>query len=253
MRDPTIPRKNGGASGPGSNVKGSGLQATPQVGRLVDRGGDGLWLVTDRGDRWPAAFVRGVAQGSFGNRDEGVHAAPRPYRYDAAGNVVVPGDDLLVLFLEDNPKKPVILGGWRPAASSGADQSVFPAIPSSDPGPLRLRKLGGDGHLEVRALDGGATLRVEVGGGSFGTGVAIEIDYTKGKIRLTAGGSPQPAPMGPAIVDALKTLATDLLAVAAAVPVVPLPPETTTLLGELTAVTTGGTAAPFLSSLVEHD
>lgn len=245
--DPTLPRKDGQ-----NNPKANQAKQFPTMGRLVDRGADGVWLVTSRGE--VSRYVTGVQQGSFGNAAEGWSRPPRPWKYDPSGRVLVAGDHVLIVYIDGNPAKPVLLPGWPSLAPDDAD--VLPPRPTdADPNPARMRMVARDatsgtvtGHVDVRALDGGNAIEVLVGGPTFGVGLRVLLDFDAGQIKLGRGAETHRVPLGDAIATAIKTLAQDLLTVAAAVPVVPPPPGTTQLLVD--AATSLAAGAPLLSTVV---
>lgn len=256
-RDPTITRKPPRPSG--SHAVGS-MTATPTVGRLVDRGGDGVWLVTDRGER--SRFHGEVLQGSYGNALEGEHRAPRVWQYAADGvTPTVEGDVFLVVYLENNPKRPVLIPGVRPTRA--ADPEFFPPDPiGQDPNPMRSRKVsldgsgGIDGHVQITSLDGGTSLEIEVGGGAFGSGLRIELDYDAGKIRIGQGRETEPVPLGHTLLVGLKAALDELRLAALAIPYTLAPPPAVGLLDTLVKIDeslagqpNGG--PPYLSDTVE--
>lgn len=245
--DPTIPLKTGQ-----NNPKVHQAKQFPTMGRLVDRGADGVWLVTARGET--TRYIAGVHQGPWSNASEGWSRPPRPWKYDPAGGVLVAGDHLLVVYLDGNPSKPVLIPGWPSLAPD--DPEVLPPRPTdADPNPARVRMVARDpasgamtGHVDVRALDGGNAIELSVGGPAFGVGLRLLLDFDAGQIKMGRGAETHRVPLGDMIAKALQTLAQDLLTVAAAVPVVPPPPGTTQLL--IDASTSLAAGAPLLSTVV---
>ena len=100
MPDPSIPR----------HPRGRPVRMTQ--GRFVRYDADTV-LLTDRyGNTYNQEWVS-IVQGGFGNRNEGCRKPPRPWEYDAAGNPTVEGDVVLILFLDDSNRRPVVIPGVR--------------------------------------------------------------------------------------------------------------------------------------------
>lgn len=234
MRDPTIPRHG---KPPGhTSVWG------PTVARLVDYGDRVVFVDLRTGYEVPCELSTiTYLSGPFGNAMERVHAPPRPWKFDpSTGEVLIEGDQLLVVFLGNDHRHPVVLGG----ASSGEpeDPEMFPAQPlGTDPDPIRVRKARRDsntgaalGTLQITTLDGGNGFDLVVGGSKFGEGSRLTIDHDAGTIEVQAGSASGPRVIldaqagtiklgqgsethqvgfGEAMVQALKTLAEAILAV----------------------------------------
>lgn len=257
--DPTIPRKPPKLG----NSKAGGKVDGPTEGRLVDMGSGRIKLAClTTGNDWSADSVR-VVQGSFGFDAEGVAKAPRPWVFAPGTETpLVKGDVFLIHYVNGDPTKPVISGGIRSLAPS--DPSFFPAqAVGADPNPVRLRavRLGAVGmanYIQVRALETGGDFEIMVGGGAFenrlGGDFRIQINYTEGKIRIGRGGEANPVPKGDMIVQALQDLATDIIAVNAALPsLTPVPTLNATQLLVDTATSLAdpaGGGPPLLSPIV---
>lgn len=252
LSDPTIPRK----TSPKGNARQRSVASGPTWGKLVDYGGDGLVLTDARGHATPvdSSKVRYLC-GSFGNAEEGFHRAPRPWKY--AGDVpTVEGDTFLILYLDNEADKPLLIGGVRTLKPDDAE--FFPPQPiGEDPNPARLRlALKNEagvttGHVEVTALDaGGRKLEISVGGATFGAGMRILVDADAGQIKLGAHSETHQVPFGEALVEAIKGLADDMIAVNTAIPTllsVPLLNATTITVDAATSLASG---APYLSVAV---
>lgn len=226
MSDPTIPRQQAHPT-----TKVGGWRAVPTVGRIVDQGENGTWLVTDRGDRTPVSPQ--IMQGTGGDAYEGTDAPPRMWRYNASGQPTQIGDLFLVLFIENDPNRPVLLGGWRPL--SVTDPSFLPVDPvGQDADRWRWRKvgLGGSGvdrHVDVRVLEAGKVVEVEVGG-ALGSGLTVTIDADRGRVKVSNGGSTDPVGNGLGILRVLSELLT------ASAGIVPTPPNAPILAQLITSV-----------------
>lgn len=249
LDDPTIPRK----APPPGNASQRARMAGPAQGRLVDYGGGTLVLSDMRGGLWPAEKIR-YLPGTFGYNEEGIEQSPRPWLF-AGDTVVVEGDWLLIHFLHGDGACPVIQGGIR--TLKPADPAFFSgqAI-GQDANRWRARKAARNpagaitGTIEIRALDGRNALEIVVGGATFGTGVRLAIDYDAGTVSLDQGGPTERSVLGEAVVDALGKLATDLIAVAAAVPTAVPPGATEVLAAAEASLAAGAPGAPYLSSIL---
>ncbi len=229
-------------------------------GRLVDKGTGGLWLVSHEGDKWPAGPGTKTRLAGRRNRAEGRQRVPRPWTYDPQGKPIVRGDYVLVAFLDDDPASPVILDTVGDIEPDEPD--FFPANPlGSDPNPLRERyavvNAAGvvTGTLQVRALDGGNGWELVVGGGQFGVGTRLEIDHDAGTIKLGQGAETHPVPLGDNLLDRLKTIVEQVMAVdasqAAKLPT-SAPLTTATLTPVLADIAQSlATGAPLLSAIVK--
>lgn len=249
VADPTIPRKAPRAGNAGQRLRVDG----PTEGWFVDMGGGVLVLTDVRGNLWPQERVR-VKQGSFGFSAEGVEKAPRPWKYDGAGNVLVERDRYLVHFLDGDPHKPVVEGGIR-SLKPEDPAFLFPQPIGQDPNALRMRAArltdAGtmEGHVQLRALDGSNGLELVVGGGTFGAGLRIELNYDTGLIKIGAGGETHQVMLGDVVVQALLGIAQDLIALNAALPTL-TPLATLKAFQLLTDATTSLSAdTPFLSKI----
>lgn len=249
--DPTLPRKpkRRGNAKQRNQVEGS------VEGWLVDMGGGEIVLTDTDGNLWPAERVRTLT-GTFGFGLDGLSKSPRPYLYDAQGAVVIEGDHFLVHFLKNDPNKPVISGGVR--SLKPADPGWSPPQPiGEDPNPVRFRAAllssagAMTGHVQVAALDGGPVLEVVVGGGTFGTGLRLELDYSAGTVKIGRGSETHQVAFGEVIVQALADLAADVLAVNTAIPTLtPVPVLNATTLAIDTAQSLAA-GAPMLSTVVK--
>lgn len=248
--------------------------------RFVDRGGT-LWIEARDGNKWPAGAGQMVRALSGGPRNtvEGLHRALRPWVYDARGNPVVKGDNVLVLFLDGNSQRPVVLPGVSPLDPE--DPDFLPANPlGEDPNPIRGRWAARDaqtgavtGHLQVTALDGGNSFEVVAGGTTFGEGARVALDFdagtvtldigdtrvevnnTAGTIKLGQGSETHPVALGDDLLQRLKTVVEQLIVldgiVAAKLPsTAPAITATlTTVLADITASLAAG--PPLLSTIVK--
>ena len=184
MRDPTLPRY-----GPNPNLR--------TWGYFVDRDGP-IDLVDGRsGHRWQGIDTGTVqyANGSPLNAVEGWYRAPRPWKYDNSGNVLVRGDIVVIDFLDGNPNMPLVSPGSRSTKTKDpdADDAFFPPNPlGQDPNPVRWRYVARNdagavtGHVQAKALDGGNKVELVVGGTKFGEGVTVTLDFDAGRITMTA-------------------------------------------------------------------
>ena len=249
LGDPCIPKHET----PKGNANERNRAYGPSQGRFIDYGGGTLVLADMAGGMWPAEKVRHKV-GSFGFSAEGLQKAPRPWLF-AGDEVVVEGDWYMIHFLHGDPAHPVVDGGI--GSMKPEDTEFFHPNPiGQDPNPIRMRAAAIDpasgaktGTLEIRALDGGNKVAIVVGGPTFGTGVSITLDYDAGTFEVSAGGTLSQAALGEAVVDALATLATDLVTVAGVAGTTV--PDTSALLVELEASLLAG-GPPFLSTVVRH-
>lgn len=169
----------------------------PTWGYFIDRG-DRVDLVDGRTQHRWTGLDRGAVQYSNGsaiNAVEGFYRAPRPWKYDAQGNVIVYGDLVVIEFLDGNPNMPIVRPGARSTMSRAPeeDTAFFPHNPlGQDPNPMRWRYVARDdrgavtGHVQAKALDGGAKVELVVGGTKFGEGVTVTLDFDAGRITMTA-------------------------------------------------------------------
>lgn len=169
----------------------------PTWGYFVDRG-DRVDLVDGRTQHRWTGLDRGAVEycnGSAFNATEGFFRAPRPWKYDDQGNVLVYGDLVLIEFLDGNPNRPIVRPGARSTKSRAPDEDTefFPYNPlGQDPNPMRWRYVARDdrgavtGHVQAKALDGGAKVELVVGGKKFGEGVTVTLDFDAGRITMTA-------------------------------------------------------------------
>lgn len=254
LHDPTLTRK--------AQLPGNSGQRTKHIGVawgwFVDYGGDvGMVLRSSRGGGpWTQDSVRMLC-GAFGYDDEGVQIAPRPWVY-AGDEVVVQGDCFLIEFIDGNSDLPIIMGGVR--TLKPADPAFFAgqAI-GEDPNPIRLRKAIRDpktgaisGHLQVRALDGGTTLEVVVGGPTWGEGIRFLLDYVAGQIKFGKGKELAGSPLGDKTAQAFLDITTDLATIAGALPVAIPPTALATFQLAIDAATSvGSLGAPLLSDITK--
>jgi hypothetical protein len=231
-------------------------------GYFVDRGGGDIILVDHNGSRWPAgdgSMVR-YAGAFTSNTLEGVHRAPRPWKFSPDGTPIVEGDFVTIEFLDDNPKRPLVRPGVRPLNPD--DPAVHPVNPiGQDPNPIRARFAARNastgavtGTVQVTALDGSNAFEIVVGGSKFGDGTRILIDHDAGTIRLGQGADTHPVLLGDELLQTLKTVVEQLLildgVVAAKLP--SSAPAITTTLTQVLADITASLAndAPLLSTIV---
>jgi len=156
--DPTIPRS--------VRPVGLGIRG-PRAGRFI-RYTDGRVLLTDeQQNRWSLDSVQ-ILAGSWGFSAEGVRKLPRPWEYDAAGNVLVEGDTVLIDFMRGNPQTPLVRGGIVSVSPSDFfDSTVNHERAGASDNRLRARVAAIVGGVEVGAVqvrvcdDDQGTLEVE--------------------------------------------------------------------------------------------
>ena len=211
MGDPTIPRHR--------RVR----QARTTFGRFVDYG-DNVLLADRHGNTWVLASVT-VLSGGFGFREDGVERLPRPWKYDAAGVVVVEGDMVVIDFLDGDCRCPLVRGGIRgvqpnaffaynheAAGAKGAGWNRLRArLTARDDtgallGEVRFKLLDDDlGSMVLQATD---SLRIEVGPVDAPTATitveagVVTLDGTTVKLGASAGDV---AVLGNALVTAFGT------------------------------------------------
>lgn len=204
--DPTIPRH------------GRQRSRTMTSGWFVDYG-DRVVLRDRWGNTWARESVT-LMQGMFGFNDDGARKAPRPYKYDARGEIEVEGDQVVIDFLDGNPKLPVVLG-----CVVGPKEGFLPRGFQDDTAPynrlaVRLRALDAAGEVvgEIRFDTHGAA---GAGVASFQATKTLELliaedldDTSRGYLRLTmtdgtvvidVGGDAQPVILGISFLTDLKT------------------------------------------------
>lgn len=260
--DPTVPTH------PGQQRRG----ATTEQGQFVRKGSQ-IVLVSDTGGTWGLEMVS-FLRGAWGGGEEGVEKFPRPTVYDAAGNVVVQGDRVLIDFIGGSWRRPVILGAAYTVQHADFFRYLPSETPENDTDRLRARFLARgtgptvQGRVDIRVCDDGAgtaSLRATDG---IDLGVAadpdsparLRVQMDRLTVEITAGGTTQKMVLGDAFMadlagafDALATFfgttagATTAPQIAAAA-VVLLTPGTafpTFLLGLAASLAAG---APYLSN-----
>jgi hypothetical protein len=104
--DPGIPRK--------PPPRGRRQVAHTTVGWFARLRNGELKLESKQGNRWRLDQVS-ILAGSWGSIDniEGVSKLPRPREYDKDGKVTVPGDRVVIDFVDGDGSKPLVRGGVR--------------------------------------------------------------------------------------------------------------------------------------------
>ena len=120
--DPTIP----------AHPRGAPTSVT--YGQFVDYG-DTVKLRDRSGNSWSLEYVT-ILQGAWGYGDDGVGKLPRPFKY-LAGQEVIQGDVVLIVFADNSTSRPVVWGCARNPTnldflpydyeSEGADPNVWKA------------------------------------------------------------------------------------------------------------------------------
>lgn len=107
---------------------------TLQLGFFRRSGNETLLVVGEQTATYPIERVS-MVMGAFGGLEDGVSVLPRAQQYDEQGHVTVPGDIVLVGYLGDDPRRPVVLG----AVSPSPRQDGLVARPGRDTDPNTLR------------------------------------------------------------------------------------------------------------------
>lgn len=240
-------------------------RTAPTWGIFIDQGGGRIDLRSARGDTWPTGpgtMVRFLGPGGS-NTNEGLHRAPRPWKFDQKTKAtIVAGDYVEIRFFDDDVRKPYVRPGGQPLDPSDAD--FLPANPiGQDPNPIRGRWVALDdagnitGHLQVTALDGGNGFELLVGGGRFGEGTRIELDHTAGTIKLGQGTETHQVAFGEEVVADMKKQATAIMSLNAivAAKLISSPPDPV-ILADMTEIIAKCEAslsagAPYLSTTVK--
>jgi hypothetical protein len=128
---------------------------TLRQGRFIRVGASQVVLVDDYNNRWSVERV-GFLDGAWGYDQDGTARLPRPWVYDDSSNVVVRGDVVLIDFLDDDPRQPVVRGGLRRYGSSGGFLDT-----SFDDGAEQVRMQQRVRDPQTGAVQG--ALRVQVG------------------------------------------------------------------------------------------
>lgn len=254
MPDNTIPRKVGKQG----NAAERAVVDGGTWGIFVDNGQNVVLSDMSRTNHWPLERVS-FSPGAFGYDTEGISKLPRLWRFQGKVPLEV-GDAYWIEFLHGNPRLPMVCAGVRSPVPEDLD--FFPRIERGHDANrwaarLEFRDATGvrTGHLQIRALDGGKTFELVVGGPTFGTGVRVLLDYDTGQIKLGKGAEVHPAGFGDEIVRRLKDLANDILAVNAAHAGAGTAPVALPLLNSPLVVTDVDTSlamgAPLLSSTVK--
>lgn len=102
-----------------------------------------------------------IARGPFGSSHEGVEALPRAGVLNANDEVVVPGDLLLVSFIDGNRRRPIILGAVGRVNHDAFLNSTLDEV--TDRGRVRVR-------IEPRSDSNEMTGRIDVRAGEKGEG-----------------------------------------------------------------------------------
>lgn len=255
--DPTMAHKLANRRGNAKERK----TARPTTGYLIDYG-DRVVLYDMRGNDWSADRISWVG-GAFGYGVDGVERQPRAYKFGTGGQVLVEGDQVVIIFTDGNPEAPMIAGGVRKIRSpeEASADPFFSAQPiGGDPNPLKARVAARDpvsdaitGHVELECFTNGNQLEIRIGGSVLGgPKLRVLLDFDTGNIALGKGAELHPIPLGDAIVSALADLAADIATTAAAVPVVlPIPPLPGAAQVALDCTESLINGAPFLSSVVK--
>lgn len=256
LGDETIPRR----AAPTGNTKQQGAAGASVAGALIDRGGGAVDLVAKRsGNPVPSAWCT-VQQGTQANPVEGFHRAPRLWSFTDSGDPTSIGDNFLVTYLDADPMKPVLIGGFRPLDQ--ADPDFFPPNPiGADPNPMRGRWAhyaggGMTGHVQLRALETGGDLELVVGGRTFGEGLRVAFDNDDKPfptIKIGRGNETEHVLLGKAFLTTLNDALTEIVAMAVAIPYVlaiPPAPGIGVLIAEINQ-SLAASGAPLLSRTVK--
>lgn len=160
-----------------------------------------------------------LAQGTWGDSVEGVQKLPRvQVRDNQTGELLVPGDQVLIGFLRGQPKTPYVLGGVRPPGSNdvlardhlidGADQNALKVllVARDDRGTE-----GGTVYVEAGAGDGGAVLVQATAGVTvqvsdpIGAATATTLALDASTASVSSTGSPEPGLKGASFLAQLQT------------------------------------------------
>lgn len=237
-----------------------------RTGRFVNLG-DTVVLVDDYGNRWRSERV-GIVQGGWGYDQDGVARLPRPWRYDTAtGDPIVRGDVVLITFLHNNTRQPVVLAGLRRVGSSdgfldtrfaeqGAEQ-VRSQLRVQDPdtgavrGAVRLQAGPNDGTVEVTVLDADeTTVRAVVTIGPD----EVEVRGQRVTLGTPGGIGAEPLIKGGTYLDDENTSAIQELPVfAAAAAFFGLPFDQISARAAKLTAAASGTGEPYLSTTSETE
>ena len=251
MADPTIPRH--------SRRRPRALTS----GWFVDYG-DRRVLRDRWGNTWAEESVS-IVQGGFGYAEDGAQKLPRPFRYDPiTGKTVIEGDVVLIDFIDQNPKLPVVMGGVRSARETGyLDRGYADAEAPYNRLAARLRALDtagnvtGEMRLDVHGDDGdgaaklATTTRIEllVSPDLDTEATPIRVTIEGGKVTVEGGGLTEPVLLGRTYTadeaGAVSGIATVLSGLG-----FPVPPAVAFAANLVLASTVG---APYLSQRLEAE
>lgn len=252
MRDPTIPTS-------GTAVRAKHLFTQAVTGRLID-GGESVRLVDKWGNDWGADSVKMLA-GSFGSKSEGWRKAPRPYKYvPGTTEILVQGDDLLIVFPDGDPTQPIVIGAlW---SLEDADDGLLTGLQLDDAaadankGIFRLNAVDAStglptGHVTVSVLDGGNAVEIGVGVVNGVNLLRLRIDASGLSILIGAGAESQRVVLGDTYMTDLQGVLSEIIAIGAGIPAsTPIPTPNATAM--LTKVATSlGVGLPYLSPIVK--
>lgn len=139
--------------------------AGPTYGWFVEDSTGAVVLQDRWGNVWSIDHVS-ILSGSFGYDEEGVQKLPRVVRYDAGGDLIADGDRVVIDFLDNNPKLPLVRGGVR-SLKAVEFFAARPGAPSADENRLavRLRPIDAEGNEKgVIELQAGHKVNGEPGG-----------------------------------------------------------------------------------------
>lgn len=178
---------------------------TPTLARLVDYGSGGIRLVArDRANTWPVEQVQFSCGPWGGSGVEGSVRYPRPWRFDDQQKPVVVGDLLLIMFLLDDYRLPVVVSALiQPSIDP---KNVFPTLiggstaPSNGfvalwaaldadgrvKGTVQIRAAETDGRVSV-ACSNGIDIEVEAIGGP-----TLAVLLENGAVNISVGGPALP-------------------------------------------------------------
>lgn len=245
MKDPGIPRKN---RKQGGSVRDTTDDANTTLGQLVIAD-DGVKLQSRIGKRWNAEEVRIVG---------GV--MPRPWKYALDRSVILAGDDVVIEFLDENPKQPVITGILWPLKDSTDGRikgaSINDAADGSNQRVHRVTHIDASGavvsNASIGMFDDGSRVEVAIGRGLGGVDLRFELNLDTLQIKIGKGMELVGVPLGDKTAQAFTDICADLATIGAGltVPIAPALLQTFQLSIDA-AVSSGSGGAPLLSDVVK--
>lgn len=158
-----------------------------------------------------------ILMGTWGGAEEGVQKLPRVELRDSSGAVLVPGDRVLILHVQGNPRRPVVLAGVRPLGAHDFLARLHGADVDQNALRVRLRATdstgvaGGRVDLEAGASAGGAvslkvTDEVEIRAGPDpDAATAATLVLSAAGLEVASGGAAVPALLGRTFLQSLQT------------------------------------------------